>query len=144
MVSVTFGCAQCGKAVETAPGTSVVCGNCGATAELPPHDGGPLERCLVCECEELYRHRDFNQLLGLLIIGIGAALWVYTGSFLPMLGSAAIDLFLFYRLPDVAICYRCKAHHRGFANIGQLDAFDLERHEHYRWEKHNEQKSQAD
>ena len=53
--------------------------------------------------------------------------------------AAAVDLILFFTIPNVAICYRCKAHHREFDNVGDLPAFDLERHEHYRFVKAREE-----
>ena len=133
-MSVVFGCPSCGRAVELEPGSALNCARCGAEASLPEaaRDLGP---CLACGCPELYRHRDFNQKLGLFLIALGAGLALWLTSFWPMVAAAAIDLVLYFKLPDVAICYRCKAHHRGFANIGSLPKFDLERHEHYRFLK---------
>ncbi|MHC4952942.1 MAG: hypothetical protein ACYTGZ_03570 [Planctomycetota bacterium] len=139
MSSVTFGCTACGKGMELEPGCSGACGACGAGNQVAAPAGEDIERCLACGCEELYRHRDFNQKLGLTMIAVGAVLWIWLETFIPMVVAAAIDLLLFYRLPDVGICYACKAHHRGFANIGRLPSFDLERHEHYRWVKHREE-----
>jgi hypothetical protein len=52
-----------------------------------------------------------------------------------MVAAALLDLVLYLTIPDVAICYRCKAHHRGAEGIRGLPRFDLERHEHYRFEK---------
>ncbi|MFV1958458.1 MAG: heavy metal-associated domain-containing protein, partial [Planctomycetota bacterium] len=43
-------------------------------------------------CEEIYRHRDFNQKLGIAIIAVGVTLWIWLETFLPMLGAAALDL----------------------------------------------------
>jgi len=143
MSSVTFGCPHCHKGVELEPGTKGTCGFCNGAIEL---DGSPdqqLAGCLACGCEELYRHRDFNQKAGLAIIAIGAGLWIYLGHFWPMLVAAGLDLLLFYTIPDVAICYACKAHHRGFPSIGAQPSFDLERHEHYRWQKHNAEQNAA-
>jgi len=137
-VTVVFGCPSCGRPVEAEPGRTALCAHCGADAPL--HDSGDhVERCLACECEELYRHRDFNQKVGLVMLGVGVAMWFWLKTFIPMIVAAAIDLVLFKTLPDVAICYRCKAHHRGFANIKALPAFDLERFEHYRFEKAREE-----
>lgn len=132
MRAVEFGCSGCGRAVECAPGASVTCKRCTAVSSLP-ECADRLEACLACGCEELYRHRDFNQKVGLLIIVLGAVAWLVTGSFWPMVGAAVLDLVLYFFLPDVAICYRCKAHHRDFSNIEELKAFDLERHEHWRF-----------
>ena len=130
MSSVTFGCPHCGRAIELEPGTSRACARCGETVELPD---GDLTQCLACGCDEIYRHRDFNQKVGLLIIATGVVLWLWWDNFLPMVAAALIDLVLYLTLPDVGICYRCKAHHRDFDTIHKLPAFDLERHEHYRF-----------
>jgi len=132
-VKVEFGCPTCGRALETHPGGAVRCGRCGAEASLPPAER--LEGCLVCRCSDLYRHRDFNQKLGLAIVVAGAVLWLGLGSFWPMVVAAVLDLVLYLAIPDVAICYRCKAHHREDAGIASIPKFDLERHEKYRAEK---------
>lgn len=133
-MTVEFGCPACGRALELEPGATSRCPRCGADAVLPP--APPLlHLCVACGCPELYRHRDFNQKLGLALVALGAVLWLLLGSFWPMVAAAAIDLLLFAALPDVAICYRCRAHHRGFEGVGALSRFDLARHEHYRFEK---------
>ena len=133
-MNVEFGCPGCGKAVEVEPGGKSLCRGCGAEAALPPAPPllGP---CVACGCTEVYRHRDFNQKVGLALIALGAILWLVLDSFWPMVVAAAVDLVLYLTLPDVAICYRCRAHHRGFEGVGALPRFDLARHEHYRFEK---------
>jgi len=133
-VEVVFGCPACGRGMELRAGTNGPCFRCGAAASLPP---SPLRvtTCLACGCTELYRHRDFNQKLGLAVVALGVFLWLLLGSFWPMVAAAAIDLALYLLLPDVAICYRCRAHHRGAENTRELPRFDLERFEHYRFEK---------
>lgn len=138
--SIEFGCPSCGRVVEAAPGESVTCPKCSETLAVLA-SGETLERCLRCECDEVYRHRDFNQKLGIALLILGVGLWYWLGSFIPMVVAAGIDLFLFFSLPDVAICYRCKTHHRDFSNIKQLPKFDLERHEHYRFQKAKEEAS---
>jgi hypothetical protein len=132
--TVVFGCPACGKAVELAPGAKGPCPGCGGEAVLSP--APPLLKgCVACGCPEVYRHRDFNQKLGLGLVALGVVLWLALGTFWPMVAAAAIDLLLYLSLGDVAICYRCRAHHRGFDGIPALPRFDLERHEHYRFEK---------
>ncbi len=136
MTTVEFGCAQCGKAVEAAPGAVATCSHCQAVTSLA--DADTLTQCLACGCDELYKHRDFNQKLGIFIIVVGIILCFFMPSnlvFLPLLIAAAIDLVLYLIIPDVGICYRCKAHHRDFADIKALPSFDLERFEHYRFLK---------
>ena len=51
---------------------------------------------------------------------------VFFATFLHELVEAAvIDLLLYFTLPDVAICYRCKAHHRGFDNVRAIPSFSF-------------------
>ena len=131
MSSVTFGCPKCGRGIERESGESAPCRHCGEVVAIGMETPPP---CLICGCDEIYRHRDFNQKLGIAIIAVGVTLWIWLETFLPMIGAAVLDLLLFYRVADVAICYRCKAHYRGFTDVGVLSGFDLERHEHFRWE----------
>ena len=137
MTTVEYGCPSCGRAVELAPGASGACRHCGAAVSLP-EAGTDVEACLACGCEELYRHRDFNQKLGLAIIAAGAGL-CFVWPYWPLALAAVVDFALYKLLPDVGICYRCKAHHRGFGNVSRLSAFDLERFEHHRFTKAREE-----
>jgi len=138
MTSVEFGCRVCHKAVEAEPGTTVPCRHCEAANTLPDAPD-TLGQCVACECPELYRHRDFNQKLGIFLIALGAVLCLVLLSFWPLAIAAVLDFVLYKTLPDVGICYRCKAHHRGFDNVKSLPAFDLERHEHYRFVRAREE-----
>ncbi|MEE8106320.1 MAG: hypothetical protein V3T86_12365 [Planctomycetota bacterium] len=139
-MSVEFGCPACGKAIEGEPGTEVACRRCSAAASLsavaPDTD---LASCLACACPDLYKHRDFNQKLGILVVVIGFVGWLTTGSFLWMVAAVVIDYGLYHFLPDVVICYRCKAHHRDLRGIPKIAPFDLEKHEHYRFVKAREE-----
>lgn len=133
MTTVEFGCPHCRRALELEPGATEPCPHCGGEVSLP-ESGPELKACLACGCEELYRHRDFNQKFGIFLIVVGVVLcWWFP--YWPLAVAALVDLVLYKALPDVAICYRCKAHHRGFANVKRIAKFDLERHEHYRFKK---------
>ncbi|MGH7163668.1 MAG: hypothetical protein ACREID_09295 [Planctomycetota bacterium] len=132
-MTVVFGCPRCGKGIEGAPGDAARCPRCGEETRVPAAPER-LSACLVC-AGELYRHRDFNPKLGLVLVALGAGAALASSSFLPLAAAAAVDLLLYLSLPDVAICYACKAHHRGFAGLPQLPRFDLERHEHHRFRK---------
>ena len=137
-MSVVFGCPGCGKGIELEPGGSGPCRRCGADVSLPEADG-ELTACLACQCDELYKHHDFNVKVGIALIVVGAVLCLVLVTFWPLVIAAVIDLLLIFVIGDVAICYRCKAHHREFGNIGSMPAFDLERHEHYRFVKAREE-----
>ena len=133
MMTVEFGCPHCGRAVDIEPGHTETCAACGGEVALRDATEN-LAECLACACPEVYRHRDFNQKVGILLI-VGGAILCFWFPYWPLALAAVLDLVLFKTLPDVAICYRCKAHHRGFHNVKVLPKFDLERHEHYRYEK---------
>jgi hypothetical protein len=138
-VKVEFGCPACGRAVEAEPGATARCRACGADAPLAaPAPGAPLA-CAACACPELYRHRDFSQRTGIAVVVAGCGLALALSSFLPLVAAAALDLLLWLVLPDVAICYRCKAHHRDLPGVRGLPSFDLERHEHHRFRKAREE-----
>ena len=54
-----------------------------------------------------------------------------------LLASALLDMVLYYRVPDVTICYRCLGQYRGAgANpAGRFRPFDLAIGERYRQER---------
>jgi DNA-directed RNA polymerase subunit RPC12/RpoP len=136
-VNAVFGCPSCGKAVELEAGESGACKACGEKVSLPA--GERLEACPACGCEQLYRHRDFNVKVGIFLIVLGAGLSIWLSSFIPLVVAALIDWGLYSIIPDVAICYRCKAHFRDVENLAELAPFDLEIFEGYRWKKAREE-----
>ena len=98
-------------------------------------------RCLVCGTEDLWRQKDFPQILGLVFVGIGVvgslSAWYYHRPIVALgvlLTVAAIDFGLFAVMPDVLVCYRCRARHSG-GEIGEHPTFDHEKAERYRQEK---------
>lgn len=65
-----------------------------------------FDRCCVCQSRQFYTAKNFNQLLGCLIMLIGIILvpWTY-GLSLPLF--ALLDFFLHKRVPTIVICYKC-------------------------------------
>ena len=148
-MELTYACRACGAvdlvpSVETAPG--LVCAACHAERPIAPaaFDGGNLAACACCGTTDLYRQKDFPQALGLAIVIVGFAVstvfWYYERplwTYAILLGSALLDLVLYYKVPDVTICYRCLAQYRGLgANPGGVFRhFDLAVGERYRQER---------
>lgn len=132
-MNAVFCCPACKSAVELEAGGTKNCRKCGAEVSLPA--GERVESCFSCGCKELYRHRDFNVKVGLLLIALGVALSLWLTSFIPLVVAAVLDWVLYATIPDVAICYSCKAHYRDLENLAELRGFDLEVFEKYRWEK---------
>jgi hypothetical protein len=90
-----------------------------------------LERCVACGEHRIYRQKDFNRRAGLVVVIAGMAISLAVLPFSPMgaygvlFGMAIFDGILYWRLPEVAICYRCKAKHRGWSGDSRLEPFDL-------------------
>lgn len=110
-----------------------------ATGDL--QEKGPTV-CLVCACTDLWRQKDFPPQLGLTMVALGAILstiaWqmYYPVTALSiLLVFAGIDLFLYWYMPDVLVCYHCEARHRGTnPEEDSHPRFDLEVAERYRQE----------
>ncbi len=66
-----------------------------------------FSKCPHCECEHFYRQKDFNRAIGCLVIMAGAILVPFTYG-LSLAIVAGIDWFLYKRVPDEAVCYKCR------------------------------------
>lgn len=112
-LALAWTCADCGSANRSRPAADggVACDRCGAAVAVEePHRR--LQRCAVCPSTRLYRQRDFNRFLGLAVVAAGAALVPLTyGISLPVV--FLIDLILYRRVAEMAVCYLCRAEYRG-------------------------------
>lgn len=116
------------------------CESCGREFRAPVETGGELacphccqrwdlsgfavlaHACPFCDARHFYRQKDFNPVLGLGIVVLGAALVPFTyGLSLPVL--ALLDWWLYRRVGEVAICYKCRAEFRGFALSGGVGPY---------------------
>jgi hypothetical protein len=71
-----------------------------------------FRQCAVCSSARLYRQRDFNRFLGIVVVVVGAVLVPFTyGISLPVV--FLIDLILYRRVAEMAVCYLCRAEYRG-------------------------------
>ena len=113
-LALSWTCAACGEANASRPaGDGVACDSCGtAVAVEEPHR--QFRQCAVCSSTRLYRQRDFSRFLGLAVVVVGAVLVPFTyGLSLPVV--FLIDLILYRRVADMAVCYLCRAEYRGAA-----------------------------
>ncbi|MGH7150258.1 MAG: hypothetical protein ACREIU_06160 [Planctomycetota bacterium] len=134
-------CPGCRRPVR-AGGASPACPSCGTRVELRGPSISTREgvaSCLACGCADLYRQKDFPRKVGLAIVGAAALLvFVAVASrlpfwaiYVPLLGAAAADAILYLALPEVVVCYRCRAKHRGFAAEPRPAPFDPAVHDRY-------------
>ncbi len=120
------------------------CGHCDwqRPVDRADFDGDVPKRCLACGCDDLWRQRDFPQRLGLMIVGIQILLstlaWAWMYPLLTygiLLAFLLLDYVLYTLMPDVLVCYRCRARYR-FAKLPEnVPAFNLETAERYRQEE---------
>ncbi|HWE36878.1 MAG TPA: hypothetical protein VG406_09960 [Isosphaeraceae bacterium] len=148
-MELTFECPACGRVGELKPlesAASASCAGCGHARELRTGAiaDGALQACPWCATEDLYTQKDFPHGLGLAIVAAGfVASTVFWYFYMPilalgvLLATAALDLALYYLVPDVTICYRCLSQYRGMgANPGgRFATFDLAVGERYRQER---------
>lgn len=150
IMELTFQCPQCeevGHLQDVESADRALCRRCGGAREL--REGafsadGALELCPCCGAADLYVRKDFPQQLGLWIVIAGCVvstvLWYYErpgAALLVLLAWALADLALYFRVPDVTICYRCQSQLRGPGSNpdGRLETFDLAIGERYRQER---------
>ena len=87
----------------------------------------------MCGCRHLYRRKDFNQLLGLALVMLGALLGVLI-SYWFLLAFSLLDWVMYRRIADLAACYRCAAELRGVEGAALLEVFDHHTAEIYEYE----------
>jgi len=109
------------------------CPNCSEIVEIDidgwsQEDETSIESCVVCGCRHLYRQRDFNRALGCSLVAIGAVLVPWTFG-LSLVVLSLVDLFLYYRLKESVVCYRCDTVYRDARPGERQNDFDLLRHD---------------
>ena len=72
--------------------------------------------------------------LGVLLSTIAWTMYMPVTAIAVLMMFAAIDLILYWLMPDVLVCYRCQARHRHANLDGQQPRFSLETAERYRQE----------
>lgn len=84
--------------------------------------------CVVCGCRHLYRQRDFNRALGCLVVVVAIALAPWTWG-ISLLVAAIVDWWLWFRLSERPVCYRCDTVYRDATPTDRQKEFDLLRHD---------------
>ena len=148
-MELTFQCPACQAVNHVGPleaGGDGNCTACGSARSLHRESigDGKLLGCPWCSTTDLYIQKDFPQGLGLFIVILGFVIstifWYLEMplfTYLVLLGSALLDMVLYYRVADVTICYRCLSQIRGVGSNpeGRFRPFDLAVGERYRQER---------
>ena len=148
-MELTYECLDCravGRVASPESTEHATCPGCGRVRELRSDAirGGELEACSGCGTADLYVQKDFPHGLGLGIVVAGFVvssifwyLYIPLAAYGVLILTAALDLALYYLVPDVTICYRCQGQHRGLGTNpgGRFASFDLAVGERYRQER---------
>ncbi|HYO14498.1 MAG TPA: hypothetical protein VE685_14980 [Thermoanaerobaculia bacterium] len=129
-------CRACGlpfAAVLTTETRSLPCPQCGDTRQVSAEGWtdapeGRVEVCPLCACRHLYRQRDFNRALGCGLVVLGAVLVPWTFG-LSLIAFGLVDLWLYRRLQDAVVCYKCDTVYRDARPGTRQGEFDLLRHD---------------
>jgi hypothetical protein len=131
-------CPKCdaGLPVSALEGQGIInCGRCGRELQLDVseavRDDHAVDRCPVCSGTDFYIRKDFDPKIGVTVVVIGALIsavfyWFERDlvAYSILGGAALIDLFVYGRLKDLTVCYRCHSEFRG-AYPRTAGAFDL-------------------
>lgn len=99
-----------------------------------------LDACPQCGCADLFIRKDFPQKLGLGIVFVAgiAFLWLassrnhfYLGA-IVLLAAAFVDAVLYWFVPRITVCYRCRAEFRDLPINPAHEGFELAIAEKYR------------
>jgi hypothetical protein len=100
----------------------------------------PLQACPQCGCEDLFIRKDFPQRLGLAIVVMAAVSFLvlaarpttFRWGIWVLLAAVAVDAMLYFFVPRVTTCYRCRADFRGVPINPSHAVFELAVAEKYR------------
>ena len=124
MPTISRFCDQCKKyaRLDVHDGQALICPHCQKEWGKVDKIETILDRCPVCTCRQFYTDKDFTQILGFLIMGVGIVLVPKTyGLSLPVF--ALIDWLIYRKVSKLIACYRCGSEFRGFPIPPQLKPF---------------------
>ena len=123
--SAELPCPNCGRARPVAQAGEI---RASSWSDRTTEAYAVIEVCPLCDCRHLYRQRDVNRALGCAIVAVGAALVPWTFG-LSLLAFGLVDLWLYRRLQEVVVCYRCDTVYRDARPLPRQTAFDLLKHD---------------
>lgn len=103
----------------------------------------PLSVCPKCGCRDLFIRKDFPQKLGLSIVIVAAIAFLvlaasrqnfYLGA-IVLISAAIIDAALYWFVPKITVCYRCRGEFRDRPLNPEHEGFELAIAEKYRTTK---------
>ncbi len=134
-MNIQTNCFECHNRVEFwIPGSAGLCSFCAKNLILFPtekfsHDQ-TLDQCPICGCAHLFKQKDFNRTLGLIILLLGIIPAYFTYG-ISLLIVTLIDWYLYSRVEEVGCCYQCGSVYRSHLTILKLPPFELQLSDYY-------------
>jgi len=129
-------CRSCGLPFQTEirpDSGELPCPGCGVARAVAPEgweEGRPgqVETCPLCGSSHFYRQRDVNRAWGCALVLLGAVFvpWTYG---LSLVALSLVDWWLYRRLGDAVVCYRCDTVYRDAKPNPRQGDFDLLKHD---------------
>ena len=99
-----------------------------------------LQKCPACGCRDLFIRKDFPQKLGLAIVVIAAVAFLVLAASrqrfwlgaIVLLAAVVADAVMYFFLPRITVCYRCRAEFRDRPINPAHQGFELGVAEKYR------------
>lgn len=157
-LQVTLTCIECGSGIHIHPTLEAENAHCDICQTLNPikfnddHMKGIVKDCPKCERKDFFKQKDFNRKIGVGLFVIGAISvpvfqfiglgfpWIYSIFFLMV----ALDLFLYFVIPLVVVCYKCQTCFRDVENMEEIHAFNHEMNDRIVYSDHNFHGEQLD
>ncbi|MBI1747363.1 MAG: hypothetical protein HYR55_12340 [Acidobacteria bacterium] len=143
-MKIAFLCPYCAQEISwtvNAENQAPACPHCRRTIRLTHAPSliktAQIDRCSICQGDRFYVQKDFNRILGVVIIGLGLAISYFLFGFnmaaliLGLTVCVVIDVVLHRILPEVTVCYRCHSIYRHFVRNPAHKPFDLHIAEEY-------------
>lgn len=124
MKTISRFCDHCKKyaRIDLIDSSKILCPHCQKEWGQTETVDATIDRCPVCTCRQFYVDKDFNQILGFIVMGIGIVLVPITyGLSLPFF--ALIDWIIYKKVPKLIACYRCGSEYRNFNIPERLKPF---------------------
>lgn len=127
-MQIRYACPQCGVEHQkdaADESTLLDCGRCGYVGLFPTDWTRDLnvERCPICGNTELYRQKDFNHRVGIIVLIFGA-IFAYMTKYVSLVFAGILDLILYLTAPEVLTCYHCRTQVRGHRPGSEHGRFD--------------------
>ena len=117
-------CPQCKKyaQIELLDNQAVGCPHCRKEWGKAGRLETIFEQCPLCSCRQFYLDKDFNQVLGCLIMICAIVLVPFTYG-ISLAVFALIDFLLRKKINSLIVCYRCGAEFRGLNALSHFKPF---------------------